>query len=105
MGSLLFIIYINEPKVINLLMSLHCWNKSVYGQDINDTIEAIIGWIDRNNLKTNSQKTNVIFSSQRCVLPTFTIKYQETEIKEINPIRFFGSQSINNLTKKNILNK
>lgn len=108
LGPLLFLLYINDmPRQINQCMVLFaddstaivkCQNKLNYESDINNTLQSIINWLDRNNLVINIQKTKVMHFHQRLVAEDYDIKYEGQKVDSTNITKFLGILIDNKLT-------
>lgn len=101
LGPLLFILYINDlPISINQPMTLFaddstvtiaCNDKNNYEFDINESLTSIILWLDKNNLKINLNKTNIMHFSQRNHNNNFTkIEINKTVLREVDSTKFLG---------------
>lgn len=74
LGPLLFIIYINDlPNANSNTMTLFaddstvvikCNDRTTYEYDINNTLSAIIKWLDINNPKARTNQTNNFIQNQ-----------------------------------------
>lgn len=91
LGPLLFLIYINDmPDTIDHPMVLFADDSTVifsrknlksYEADINKTLNTIIEWLTKNNLKINLNKTKLMTFQQRTnYVPNLTIAYKGQKI-------------------------
>lgn len=108
LGPLLFLVYINDlPEQINHPMVLfaddstiviECDNPNTYGNEINMTLNKMISWFEKNNLKINLEKTKIMHFYQRIPNNNLNINYLGTTIEPVTTIKFLGINIDNNLT-------
>lgn len=107
LGPLLFIIYINElPNSTNQYTILFADDTTVLTKEktldsskmvTNKALTDLINWLDRNNLKINTNKTKFIkfMPYNRCKNNgnddmKLSIQYNNNDIEEVNDITFLG---------------
>jgi ribonucleases P/MRP protein subunit RPP40 len=110
LGPLLFLLYINDlPECIDQKMILFaddstavikCMDKNSYEQKINDTLKAIIDWMESNNLKINLTKTNLMNFNQRTQINNLLVNYHGQTIGEVSTTKFLGILIDSKLTWK-----
>lgn len=101
LGPSLFTLYINDfPKSINhpttlfaddSTITIPCRHRDLYEEDVNNTLNKTIDWLDNNNLKININKTVIIHFGQRALtFPKFDIKYNNNTIDVVTTTKFLG---------------
>lgn len=101
LGPLLFILYINDlPKCIpqhltlfadDSTLTIPCNKPETYENDINESINQIVKWLDNNNLKINLLKTKRIHFSQRINdKSNLNIFYDNQAVEEVDTTKFLG---------------
>jgi hypothetical protein len=111
LGPLLFLIYINDmPNIIDHPMVLFADDSTIifsgknllsYEDDINKTLNTIIKWLTKNNLKINLSKTKLMTFQQRTnYVPNLTIAYKGLKIENTDITKFLGLNVDDKLTWK-----
>ncbi|KAG6440382.1 hypothetical protein O3G_MSEX001260 [Manduca sexta] len=100
LGPLLFLVYINDlPNNINHPTVLFADDSTIvikydknykYEDEINNTLEQSIEWLEQNNLRINLEKTQFMQFSQRQITQQLNIKYNRVTINETNATKFLG---------------
>ena len=100
MSPMLFNVYINDlPKAAphstslfadDSTLTIECFNKDLYESDVQNTIESIISWLKKNNLKINISETKLMEFSQRETHPNLNIKYQNNNISRVEITQSLG---------------
>lgn len=114
LGPLLFTIYINDfPKCIEHVMTLFaddstitipCNKEDEFNQDIYNTLNNSIEWLENNNLKINLNKTVITYFGQRINIENNNdIKYKNNKIESVASTKFLGLIIDQNLNWKSHL--
>lgn len=113
LGPLLFLIYINDlpasvshPMVLfadDSTMIAECQDKNTYESDINNSLKNIVGWLERNHLLINLDKTNIMTFKNNYNQSTnnnLDIHYNNKIIDTANITKFLGLYIDSHLTWK-----
>lgn len=111
LGPLLFLIYINDlPNTIRHPMVLFADDSTAiftddntieHENDINNSLIAIMDWLNINNLKMNLDKTHIMtFKNKNSKFNKLNILYNGKKIKEIESTKFLGVEIDSSLSWK-----
>lgn len=104
----MYIIHTNDLKDIGLRGNIFMYaddiaiiysqnNSEQLQKDITEDMDRLEGWRRENLLTINKQKTHYIVFSLKTKTSSVTIKINNTEIKEVNSIKYLGLTLQSNL--------